>query len=162
MYHADFESRGGFHVRAAMIDASGDRQQAVMDFFRLYIILRLAGNEQLVQQFGGEAAIAHQRAINVKHGVQQIFVMAGQNLQLGLFAAQDRDFDIPAPHVADAILGRDDAGLGGYFELGVDVVGRLGVVGILKQNALQTGGFINRLVAILRRAILIAEAQPAM
>ena len=52
--------------------------------------------------------------------------------------------------------------LSGDVDLGVQVVRGLGGVGVLEQDALQAGLLPDRLVTILRRALLEAEAQPAV
>ena len=93
------------------------------------VVLGLAGLDQLDQRFGREAAVADQRAVDVQDGVQQVLVVAGQDLQVGVFTAEHRDLGVPAAHVPHPVLGREHALLGGDLELGVQVVGGLGPSG---------------------------------
>ena len=74
----------------------------------------------------------------------------------------DRDLGVPAAHVAHAVLHGEHARLRGDLELGLEVVGRLGGVRILEQDQRQAAFLVDRAVAVLRRALLIAEAQPAV
>ena len=71
-----------FHVRAAVIDGARHRQQPVVDRARLRVVLRLAGSDQLDERLGCETAVADQGAVHVEHRVQQIFVVAGEDLQI--------------------------------------------------------------------------------
>src|SRR5262245_46291078 len=73
---AMLERDRAFHVRAAMVDGARNWQQLVMNRARLRVVLGLAGRNQLDQRLGRETAIAHQRAVDIEHGVQQIFVVA--------------------------------------------------------------------------------------
>jgi hypothetical protein len=157
-----FQRDRAFHVRAAVIDVGGHRQQAVMQRARLDVVLGLAGGDHLDQRLGCDAAIAHQRAVDVEHRVQQVLVVAGQDLQVGALLADDWDLAVPALHVAHAVLHREHAGLGGDVELRLQVVGALCRVGVLEQDQRQAAAFVDRAIAVLRCAVLIAEAQPAV
>ena len=145
-----------------MVDVGGDRQQAVVQLARLLVVLGLAGSDHLDQRLGCDAAVADQRAVDVEHRVQQVLVVAGQDLQVRALGADDRDLAVPALHVAHAVLHREDAGLRRDVELRLQVVGALGRVRVLEQDQRQAAGFVDRLVAVLRRALLVAEAQPAV
>lgn len=162
MAQPDLQRNGAFHVRPTVIDGLCDRQQLLKHLTGLGVILRLTCVDQLNQQLRCDVAVTDKQSVNVEHGRQQPFVMARQDLQVRLCLLQFGNFNIPALHVAHAILGRDDPILRGNGQLGVQIVGRLGRIGILEQNALKTGGFPDRLVAVLRCAFLEPEAQPAV
>ena len=156
------ERDGAFHVRAAVVDGLGHREQPVVDGTRGGVVLGLAGRDQLDQRLGGEPAVADQGAVDVEHGVQQVLVVAGEDLQVGVLGAQDGDLGVPAAHVPHAVLGREHPGLGGDLQLGVQAVGGLGGVGVLEQDQRQPGLLVHDAVALLRGAVLVAEAQPAV
>ena len=162
LYQTQFEGDRALHVRTPMIDGLGHRQQLFEDAARLGIVLSLAGLDQLNQQLGRDVAITDQQAVDVEHGRQQPFVMAGKNLQLGRGLLDLGDLGVPALHVAYAVLGGDHALLSGDVDLGLQIIGRLGGVRVLEQDALQAGLLPDRLVAVLRRALLEAEPQPAV
>ena len=105
-----------------MIDSAGYRQQLLEYLAGCGVILRFASFDQVDQQFRRDVAVSNQQAVNVEHGRQQPFVMARQDLQVGLCVFQCRDFNVPALHVANAVLGGDDAFLCGELKLGVEVV----------------------------------------
>ena len=69
---------------------------------------------------------------------------------------------VPAAHVAYAVLHGEHARLRRDVELGLEIVGRLRRVRILEQDQRQAAFLVDRAVAILRRALLVAEAQPAV
>ena len=159
---ADLERDGAFHVRPAMIDGAGDRQQLLEDLAGRRVVLGLAGVNQIDQQFRRDVAVADKQAVDIEHGRQQPLIMARQDLQIRLRLLKFGDLDIPAFHVAHAVLCRDDAFLGSDFKLCFQVVAGLGGVGVLEQDLLQARGLPDRLVPILGRALLKAEAQPAV
>ena len=76
--------------------------------------------------------------------------------------AKLRDLRVPAPHVAHAILGGDHAGQTGDLQLRLQVVGGLRGIRILEQDRLEAGFLVDGAVALLRRALLEAEPQPAV
>src|SRR6476620_7719149 len=53
---AFLEGDGAFHVRPAVIDVLGHRQEAVVDGAGRGVVLGLAGGDELHQRFGGESA----------------------------------------------------------------------------------------------------------
>ena len=82
--------------------------------------------------------------------------------RFGTLAADHRNLGVPAAHVAHAVLHGEHAGLRRDLELGLEVVGRLGRVRILEQDQRQAAFLVDRAIAVLRRALLVAEAQPAV
>ena len=123
-------------------------------------VLRLAGLDELDQQLGGHVAVADEQAVDVHDGVQQVLVVAGEDLQVGVLAAEHRDLGVPAAHVPHPVLGPEHALLAGDLQLGVQVVGGLGVVRVLEQDLRQPGFLPDGAVAVLRGAVLVAEPQP--
>ena len=162
MLKRELERDGALHVRATVVDRPGDRHQPLEDGARGRVILRLAGGDEVEQRLGRHVAVADQQAVHVEHRRQQPLVMARRHLQLGVGRFQRRDLDIPALHVAHAVLGGNHAVLPGNLELGVEVVAGLGHVGILEQDLLEPGVLPDRPVAFLRRAFLVAEPDPAV
>ncbi len=156
------ERDGPFHMRATVIDARRHRQQPVMDRARLGVVLGLAGRDHVDQGLGSETAIANECAVHVEHRVQQVLVVAGENLQVRALPADHRDLAVPTAHVAHAVLHGEDAGLCRDFELSLEIVGRFRGVWILEQDQWQAALLVDRPVAILRRALLVAETQPAV
>ena len=71
------------HMRPAVIHGASHRKQPVVDRPRFGVVLGFAGGNQFDERLGGKAAVAHQGAVDVEHRVQQIFVVAGENLQIG-------------------------------------------------------------------------------
>ena len=149
------------HVRAAVVDGAGDRQQLLVVLAGERVVLRLAGGEILEQQLGRHVAVADQQAVDVEHRRQQPLVVAGHHRDLREGVLDRRDLVVPALHVAHAVLGGGHALDGADLELGVEVVVGLGRGRVLEQDALEAG-LGDRLVAGLRRALLVAEAQPAV
>jgi len=159
---AMLERNGSFHVRPAMVNRASHRQQPVVDRSGLGVILRLPGGDELDERLGCETAVPHQRAVHVEHRVQQILVMAGEDLQVRTLTPDDRNLRIPPAHIAHAVLHGEHAGQRRDIELGLEVVGRLGRVRILKQDQRQSAFLVDRAIAVLRRSFLVAEPQPAV
>src|SRR5262249_11079652 len=86
----------------------------------------------------------------------------GRNCRLGRSRTNDRNFGVPAAHVAHAVLHGEHAGQRRNLELGLEIVGRLGRVRILKQDQRQAAFLMDGAIAVLGRALLVAEPQPAM
>src|ERR1700730_5397858 len=80
------ERNGSFHVRSAVINAAGHREQPVVDGSCPRVVFGFAGRNELDERLRRKTAIPHQSPVDVEHGVQQIFVMAGKNLQIGTLA----------------------------------------------------------------------------
>lgn len=156
------QRNSALHVRATVIDSLGNRQKLVMQFTRALVVLGLACKDHLVQGLRSDVAVADKHAIDVKDGMEEILVMAGQDGYVGTLLAEDRDLCVPAAHVADTVLHGDDARLSGDVEQGLEVVGALGVVGVLEKNQGQLGDLVHPLVAVLRSARLVAETEPAV
>src|SRR6516225_11358996 len=91
-------------MRSAMIDGTSYREQSVMDCARLRVILGFARSDELDQWLRGKTAVPNKGSVHIEHGVQQIFIMAGEDLQVGTLATDDRNFRVPPAHVAHAIL----------------------------------------------------------
>ncbi|MCY1522785.1 hypothetical protein D9M68_576540 [compost metagenome] len=94
--------------------------------------------------------------------MQQILVVTAQNLQIRALATNHGDLGVPAAHVAHAVLHREYAGLRRDVKLGLQVVGALGCIGVLEQDQRQPTGLKHLAVLVLRCALLVAEAQPAV
>ena len=156
------ERDGTLHVRAAVVDALGDRKKLVVDGASALVVLGLAGTDQLKQKLGCDVAIADKHAVDIKRGVKEVLVVASEDLQGRALLADNRDLSVPAAHVAHAVLHRKHTGLRGDVEHGLQVVGRVGVVGVLEQDQRQAGGLVDDLVPVLGRTGLVAEAQPAV
>ena len=80
----------------------------------------------------------------------------------GYSRAEHRDLGVPAAHVPHPVLGPEHPFLAGDLQLGVQVVGGLGVVRVLEQDLRQPGLLPDGAVAVLRGAVLVAEPQPAV
>ena len=156
------ERNGSFHVRSAVINAAGHREQPVVDGSCPRVVFGFAGRNELDERLRRKTAIPHQSPVDVEHGVQQIFVMAGKNLQIGTLTADDRNLGVPPAHVAHTVLHGEDTRLRCDLELGFEVVRCLGRVRILEEDQRHAAFFVDCTVAILRRSLLIAEAQPAV
>ena len=156
------ERNSALHVRAAVVYALGDGKQLVVHGASSLIVLSLAGIDHLKQKLRCNVAVADQHAVDVKCRVQEILIVAGQDLEVRALLADDRDLSVPAAHVAHAVLHREHAGLGRDVEHGLQVVGCVCVVGVLEKDQRQAGGLVDNLVPVLRRAGLVAEAKPAV
>src|SRR6516164_1981699 len=93
---AVLERNRSLHMRPAVIDGAGHREQPVMDRACLRVVLGLAGRDHFNERLGCKTAVAYQRAVHVEHRVQQILVMARQNLEIGTLAANNGNLGIPA------------------------------------------------------------------
>ena len=152
-----------FSHDVALISATGsNRHELVRDLPCSGVILRFACRDQIDQQLGGDVSVANQKTVDVEHRGQQPFVVARENLQLGLRFAQCGDLVVPALHVTNAILGGDAAVLRCDLKLGIEIIVGFGGRRILEQDRLKAAFFVDGLVAVLRCALLVTEAQPTV
>jgi len=66
--------------------------------------------------------------------VKQIFVMAGQNLEIGKLTTNDGDLRVPPAHITHAVLHSEHARQRRNIELGLEVICRFRRVGILEED----------------------------
>ena len=156
------EGDRALHVRASVVHRSGDGQQPVVHLSCLLVVLCLSGVEQLKQRFRGDTAVANEHAVDVEGGVEEVLVVAGEGVDVGTLAPDDGDLTVPSSHVSDAVLHGEDAWLGEDVELSLQVVRRLGGIGVLEEDERETRSLVDRLVSSLGCALLVAESKPAV
>ena len=157
------ERNGSFHVRPAVIDGARHREQPVMDRACLRVVFGLAGSDQLDERFGCKASISHQAPSTSNIVCSRYSSWQVRICRFGTLTADDRDLACPT--------GACCARRSSWRTRPAAPRCRVGSRGctspwcrvrILKQDQRQTALLVDRAVAVLRRALLIAEAQPAM
>ena len=118
-----------------------DREQPVVDRSCLRVVLGFAGGNEVDKRLRGQTAISHQGAVDVEHRVQQIFVVAGQKLQIWPLTRRGRP-ELSVSHrrilrTPFFFLHGEYARQRRDFELGFQIVRRLGRVRILKEDQRQ-------------------------
>lgn len=98
------ESDGALHVRAAVVDSSCDGKELVVDGPSLLIVLGLTGFEELKEEFGGDTPVTDEHAVDVESGVEEVLVVASQDVGVGSCFSDDWNLSVPSSHVSDTVL----------------------------------------------------------
>lgn len=110
------ESNSPLHVRATVVDGSGDREELVVDLAGSRVVLSDTRLEEIEEELGGDVSVTDEQAIDlkvssvllptmrvtyVKHGVEKVLVVASKDVLLGESLADDGDLSVPSAHVPD-------------------------------------------------------------
>src|SRR5665647_3420621 len=99
-------------MRATMVNGLCEGKQPIMNLLGPVIVMLLATSEQLDHELGSERAVPDERAVHIEHGVEQVLVVAGHDLQVRELAADHGQLGIPAcllytsPSPRDGLLSR--------------------------------------------------------
>lgn len=125
---------GSLHVGSAVVNVPSNRQQPVMDRPCARVVSRLACFDHLQERLWSDVAVPYQHTIDVKAGVQQVLIVAGEDREFRVFLLDNRDLHVPSAHVANTILHGNHTWLCSDIQQSFQVVGSLGVVWVLEQN----------------------------
>ena len=128
------QSDGTFHVRSSMVDRFGDREKTVVDLPSAGIVFGLAGFDKLEQGFRRDVSISDEEAIDVKGRVQEVLVVAREDVGIGSSLSNDGDLGVPSAHVTNTVLHGEDSRLGEDLELGGEIIVRFSYVGVLEKD----------------------------
>lgn len=156
------ESDGALHVRATVVDSGGDGKELIVDSPSLLVVLSFTGVEELKEKFGSDTAVTDEHTVDVESGVEEVFVVASEDVGVGSCLPDDGDLSVPSSHISDTILHGEDTGLGKDIELGLQVVSCLSVVGVLEEDEGETRGLVDLLVTNLGGTGLVAESEPSV
>ncbi len=126
------------------------------------VVCGLAGGDELDQRLGGDVAVADEQAVDVEHGVQQVLVVAGEDLQVGRGLRSTGISVYQRRMLRTPFLVANTPSCAAISSWVSQVVGGLGVVRVLEQDASAGRTPADRPVAVLRGAVLVAETQPAV
>lgn len=98
------ESNGTLHVRAAVVDCGGDGKKLVVDSPSLLVVLGLTGVEELKEQFGSDTPVTDEHAVNVESGVEEVLVVASEDVGVGSCFSDYGNLSVPSSHVSDTVL----------------------------------------------------------
>jgi hypothetical protein len=129
-----FEGDGSLHVRSSVVDGSGDGEESVVNFSSLLVVLSLSSLEKLEKGFGSDTAVTDEHTIDVESSVKEVLVVAGHGVDVGSFTSNDGDLSVPSSHVSDTVLHGKDTGLSENVELSLEIVSRLGSIGVLEED----------------------------
>lgn len=156
------QRHSSFHMATTVVNGFGQRQQLIVQLSSSGVILGLACFNHLDQKLGSDVSVSDKEAVNIKGCVQEVFVVAGKDLEFRTLFVDDGDLDVPATHVVDTVLHCEYARLCGDVEHSLQAVCCLGVVGVLEQDERKLAALVNDAVVILRCSILVSEAQTTM
>jgi len=145
-----------------VVDSLCHGQKLVVDLTSLGVVLGLSSLDKLKKRLWCNTTVSDKHAVNIESSVEKVLVVAGEDGNVGALASENRDLSVPASHVAHTVLHGNDTGLSSDVKESLEVVGGLGVVGVLEEDQRKLGGLIDDLVAVLRSTRLVAESQPAV
>lgn len=157
-----FEGDGSLHVRSSVVDGSGDGEESVVNFSSLLVVLSLSSLEKLEKGFGSDTAVTDEHTIDIESSVEEVLVVAGHGVDVGSFTSNDGDLSVPSSHVSDTVLHGKDTGLSENVELSLEIVSRLGSIGVLEEDKGEFGGLVYGLVPSLRCSLLVTESEPSV
>lgn len=99
-----FESDGALHVRAAVVDSSGDGKELVVDGPSLLVVMGLTGVEELKEEFGSDTPVTDEHAVDVESSVEEVLVVASEDVGVGSCFSDDGNLSVPSSHVSDTVL----------------------------------------------------------
>jgi hypothetical protein len=77
-----------------VVDVGSDGEELVVNRPGARVVLRDTRLEQLEERLRGDAAVADEHAVNVERGVEEVFVVAGEAVDVGALTADDRDLAV--------------------------------------------------------------------
>lgn len=95
------ESDSALHVRATVIYGRSDGKETVVDLASAWVVFGDASSEKFEEGLGSDTAVPYKHTVDVKHGVQEVFVVACENVLVGEGFADSGDLSVPSAHVAD-------------------------------------------------------------
>jgi hypothetical protein len=137
-------------MRTSVIYCRSDGKQLVVNSPSFLVVLCFTSIQQLEEGFGGDTSVTDEHTVNIERGVEEVFVVASEYVDVGSLLLDDGNLPIPSSHVSNTVLhwsqlaeccremyerltGKD-TGLGQNIKLGLQVVGRLGLGRVLEKD----------------------------
>ena len=98
------ESDGALHVGATVVDSGGDGKELVVDGSSLLVVMSLTGLKERKEKFWSNTTVTDEHAVDVESSVEEVLVVASENVDVGSCLPDDRDLSVPSSHVSDTVL----------------------------------------------------------
>lgn len=161
-YQSVFERDSTFHVGSSVVYRRSDREEGVVDLSGFGVVFGDTRIEEIEQELRGNTTVSHKHTVHVESRVEEVLVMACEDVRIRSSFSDDGDLSIPSSHVSNTVLHGEHTGLSEDIKLSLEIVCCLGVIGVLEENQRETGSFVDCFVSLLRRTRLVPKSKPSV